>query len=796
MKFFKLRIPIILFCCVLSTIIFSQTGFLLGKITEAAQPTEAIMFANIQIENTTNGTSTDLDGNFFFKELPIGNIQLRISYLGYKELLLDNINILENDTVVLNISLELAIGLLDEIEVVVSPLSKKEKTPVSIRTLSARDLKYSAGGKADVSQVLKSLPGINAPLASLANELMVRGGSSAENGFFIDGIEVPLISHLTYQGASGGGGSVLNLDLIQRSSVYTSSFPVEKGNAISGVFDFTLKEGNKKKLKTSLLLGATNADLVLDGPIGNNTTFIASARTLFSTTIKDLIKLPFVHHTYDWNIKVKTKLNTSKSLTFIGIGSRDKLNPFSKYTDTEERLANFELIAPYRQWFTSNAVKYNVIRDKSFFNLILSNSLFELKNFRYVNNALSGTEEDLLFRYKSREGTLNLTAENTWHINDFKFFIGGNLAHITYKTAEDLFLFNEFSLSNLHFQKWGMYVEASHRYFNRQLLVTLGARVDGNNFTNHLKNPFPQFSPRLAAAIAINSSTTINFSSGLYYQLPELIQLGFERNGEYLNKGLDYIGSYQLVGGIEKEWPKRKLNIEGFYKKYFKYPYDAVNDISVVNISNGLFRRTGNALVPEGKGRNYGMELYFEQQVINGVYSALSYSLLWSQYLDKNGNYGPSLTDNRHNISIRLGKHFNKNWHIGLKWQFQSGNSSTPLDLVRSAQIVNYEASLGNGVRDFSRTNEDRLNPFHTLDFRLDKKITYERFNLSFFLDISNILQNKLVFEPNLFAVRDENKQPIIDPDNPDSYLVKLLDNVINPFFPTFGIKLDFEPPN
>jgi hypothetical protein len=70
----------------------------------------------------------------------------------------------------------------------------------------------------------------------------------------------------------------LNADFIRAVDFYSGAFPANRGNALSGVFNFKQIDGNKDDLRFRGSLGAAEVSLTLDGPMGENTTYILSGR--------------------------------------------------------------------------------------------------------------------------------------------------------------------------------------------------------------------------------------------------------------------------------------------------------------------------------------------------------------------------------------------------------------------------------------------------------------------------------------------------------------------------------------
>ncbi len=140
-------------------------------------------------------------------------------------------------------------------------------------------------------------------------------------------------------------------------------------------------------------------------------------------------------------------------------------------------------------------------------------------------------------------------------------------------------------------------------------------------------------------------------------------------------------------------------------------------------------------IISTGKGRTYGIELFAQQKLTRRFYGVFSYTLFVSQFSGADGNYVSSAWDNRHLLSVTWGYKFPRNWELGLKFRFQGGAPYTPFDETASRQ--NY-LSLGEGVLDNAKLNQNRLDVFHASDVRIDKKWNWKKMTLDVFLDVSN----------------------------------------------------------
>ena len=96
------------------------------------------------------------------------------------------------------------------------------------------------------------------------------------------------------------------------------------------------------------------------------------------------------------------------------------------------------------------------------------------------------------------------------------------------------------------------------------------------------------------------------------------------------------------------------------------------------------------------------------------------------------------------------------------------------------------------GIPDYSRLNEERINAFHQLDIRIDKKWFFEKWNINAFLDIQNIYNQVTPLQPILTVQTDENGMPMEDPNQPGSYAGRFLDASNGSVLPAIGLILEF----
>jgi hypothetical protein len=344
--------------------------------------------------------------------------------------------------------------------------------------------------------------------------------------------------------------------------------------------------------------------------------------------------------------------------------------------------------------------------------------------------------------------------------------------------------------------KYGAFAQVSREFLNDRLTLSAGIRIDGNDYSDEMSNPLQQLSPRFSAAYAITERLGFNFNTGIYYQLPAYTILGYQEDGQFVNRenGVKYIRNNHFVAGFEYNVSRSaKVTVEGYYKGYSDYPFLLNDSITIANLG-GDFGVIGNAPVSsDARGRTYGMEVLYQQKLYKGFYGILAYTLGWTEFEDKNGEFRPSSWDSRHIVAITAGKRFKKNIEIGLRWRFQSGLPFTPDNDASS--LVQVWDITGRAIPDYDQLNSLRRPIVHELDFRIDKKWAYEKWSLNLYLDLENAYAYQTQ-QTTTVLDRDENGDAvIINPNDPlfsQRYRTKTLELNNGQLLPTLGIIVEF----
>ncbi|NLJ06373.1 MAG: TonB-dependent receptor [Sphingobacteriales bacterium] len=777
---------------------FAQTGKIQGRIYDEKN-NEPLPFANIVIYGTNIGSTSDLDGKFIFTGVNPGFIRLAVSSVGYKMVITEEIQVSSAKTSVIDIPMQQTVIETEEIKIEATPFKIKKESPVSLRTLSISEIEKSPGGNRDISKVIQSFPGVASTPAN-RNDLIVRGGGSSENRFYLDGIEIPNINHFATQGASGGATGIINVDFIREVDLYTGAFPAVYGNAMSSVLDMKQIDGNSEKLSFKGSVGATDLALTANGPLSDNTTFIASVRRSYLQFLFDAIGLPFLPTYNDYQLKVKSKISNKTEVTILSLGALDvsTLNTGLKNPNEFQRYI-LGYLPVNKQWSYTIGANFKHFREKSFENFIISRNMLNNVSYKYFNNDESKAE-NLLLNYKSQEMENKFRYENTSSLKSYKIKFGAGIEFARYnnETSRKVFAFD--SLLTLKYYsafdlfKWNVFGQITNSYLDERLSLSLGVRMDANSFTPQMSNLLNQFSPRFSASYVLTDKISLNFNTGRYFQPPAYTTMGYRNNNNVLvNKenGLKYIRSDHLVAGFEFRPSKTaRMTVEGFYKLYSNYPFSVTDSISIAS-KGGDFGTFGDEeVVPTGKGRAYGFEVLMQEKEWKGINFILSYTFVRSEFLNGDGKYISSAWDNKHLLNITVRKTFGKGWDVGFKWRFVGGTPYTPYDLEKSSLIAAWDAS-GRGYLDYSRFNSLRFKPFHQLDIRIDKSFFFKKWSLTLYTDVQNVYNFQSETQEFLLNT-DENGNILYDPNDPKRYQLRSIRSFSGTVLPSIGIIVEF----
>ena len=791
----KRLLSLLLFCNITISFLLAQPVHQVKVTVIDKSSRQPLEFINVMIVGLNKGGVTNAEGKFSIGQVPPGIYRLQASAIGYKTVTTPEY-ILSTRDLHIQIEMEENQTELEGVTVTASPFRRDIESPVSLRIIGLQEIEKSPGANRDISRIVQSYPGVAFSPIGYRNDLIVRGGSPSENRFYLDGVEIPNINHFSTQGASGGPVGILNADLIREVNFYTGAFPTDKGNALSSVLDFKLRDGDMERNSLKATLGASEVSLASNGHLGKKTSYLVSVRQSYLQFLFDMLGLPFLPTFTDAQFKLKTRFDARNELTVLGLGGIDKMKLNTKADDEDNEYILSYLPKIQQETFTLGAV-YRHYAGAHVQSVVASHSYLNNRNTKYQQNDESDPDR-LMLRLRSTEQNTQLRLENSSSFRNWKVTVGTSLDYSQYSNTTFQKIYTDRAQTfdyhtYLGIMRWGLFGTVNYTSIDERFTASLGLRADANNYSAAMKDLSDQLSPRLSLSYQLTEHWSLSGNAGLYYQLPPYTALGFKNNnGLYANK---YALRYMQVsqGSIGLNWRKGdtfEVSVEGFYKDYDKIPLSVADGIPLTCKGNDYGVIGNELLTSTAQGRSYGAELLLKWLVAKKLNLASSFTLFKSEYrTDKESEYIASAWDNRFIFNLRGTYNLPRHWSVGMKVSCIGGAPYTPYDADKSSLVTAWNAQ-GKPYYDYTRYNEERLPAFTQVDIRIDKTFYLKRCMLGFYIDLQNIAGSKLKQADVLMSTG-----VIKNPDAPiaeQRYVMKSLKQESGTLLPTLGITFEY----
>ena len=229
-----------------------------------------IPYATVRLSDKEGmGTTTDSLGRFTIPQVPVGRHTVEAAFMGYEPGIFREILVTSAKEVYLEIPLKESVNELSE--VVVRARTNKEEAMNKMATTGARMLSVEeasryAGGFDDPARLVSAFAGV-APSVS-SNGISIHGNAPHLLQWRLEDVEIPNPNHFADIATLGGGIlSSLSSQVLGNSDFFTGAFPAEYGNAVSGVFDMKLRNGNNQKNENTIQVGIMGIDVASEGPL-------------------------------------------------------------------------------------------------------------------------------------------------------------------------------------------------------------------------------------------------------------------------------------------------------------------------------------------------------------------------------------------------------------------------------------------------------------------------------------------------------------------------------------------------
>ncbi len=714
------------------------------------------------------GTVTDIDGRFRLENIPIGRVSLKISFMGYEEQLIPNIVVNSAKEVVLNIPMQESVTQMNAVVISANKNKGEALNDMSInssRSISVEETSRYAGGFNDPSRIVSSFAGV-ATTGDGGNDIIVRGNSPKYIQWRLEGMQITNPNHFADQNAVGGAVSILNNNMMATSDFHTGAFAPEFGDALSGIYDVKLREGNNEHFETVLGIGLLGTDLTVEGPFkkGYRGSYVANYRYSNASLIDqlglvDIVGIPYFQ---DGSFKVVLPTKNIGKFNIYGLGGTsgfrfENVTPAIWNTPGEPNLSEQLTENVEKETFLGNAGLSHVLAfgERSVLRTSVSYSGEGINDDVFITEHLNDENSLETQSFKSRliKSTYRaaLTYSNKINARN-KIEVGSKYALFDYEFKQDQDFALNGNLQNMVDFKENIstvrnYVSWKHRHGENLTLVA------GIHNMNVLLNNKSTLEPRLGIKWAINPTNSLNLGYGNHSNM-ESVHNYYTKftnsNGEekLVNADLDLLKAHHFILGYEKRFSAQlRAKVELYYQHLYSLPLEN-NDTSIYStINEGLEVRYVD-LVNEGTGRNYGMELTLERFFHKNYYFLLNGSVYESKYTPLDGIERNTRFNGNYLVNLIGGKEFdglgkNKNQTLGLNAKVFFGGGKKIIPLVRDGDGNAISDPVNGPLMDMDNAYDKKIEDLYQIIIAVSYKFNRPKATHELFFNLDNITNSK-----------------------------------------------------
>ena len=710
----------------------------------------------------TFGVVTDRSGSFRFDSIPVGRYQLKISYVGYKTILLSEVSLESGKESVKHIAMELGTEDLNEVVVVAG---RPSLSPLSVQTITAEQTQRYAATFYDPGRLVTAFAGV-INQNDQANNIVVRGNSPTSTVWWLEGAEIVNPNHTANAGTvsdrvmpNGGGVNILSAQLLGDSYFFNGNYPTQYGNGLGGILDMRMRKGNEEQREYTAQIGLIGIDLAAEGPFHKDyaasylVNYRYSTLGLLSQMGVQLGDEEVAFQDLSFNVSLPTK--KFGNLTIFGMAGSS-----SNFFEAQRDTAVWDVQKDRQDInFTSRmgalGVTYNVLfaADKALWKttFVVSSANSEREAFRlnedYTRRITDVDERQetkvsfasmLQYRF-SDKATLKTGLNATQYIPIVR---AGKFI-----TEDSVQIFLEGSSQNWLYRP---YVNLQYNPITR-LQFNIGAAyayyaANGTNSVEPLFSVKYNFKHNQSLSFAYRLQAQLQVPT-VYFGANITSDIFFPDDGESgYNEELEMTKAHHLGLAYQTNiLDKLNINAELYYQSLFDVPIinNGISTFSALNLLDEIIQDT---LISEGTGRNYGLEVTLQKFMENGYYLLLTSTIYESKYTAADGIERDTRFNGNYALALSGGKEFQ--WQskkgntnvlgINIKMVYLGGFRSTPIDITQSVKL---DETIFIENRAFS----EQLPNYFKTDFRVYFKKSRPKYTTTLALDLQNMTNHQNV---------------------------------------------------
>lgn len=750
--------------CLSATTLMAQqmTQTIRGQVTDNWTKV-SLPGANIMVvgSNPPLGAITDMDGYFVLESVPVGRVSLSVSFIGYESQVLSNIELSSAKELVINVALSEKVTNMEAVTVTatknkVEPLNKM--STVSTRAFSVEESQRFAGARNDVSRMAANFAGINTA-NDASNDIVIRGNSPNGLLWRMEGIDIPNPNHFGGTGATGGPVSMLNNNVLANSDFMTGAFPAEYGNALSGVFDLQMRNGNSSKHEFLGQIGINGFELGAEGPISKEkrSSYLVNAR--YSTlSVMSAMGIEFgtgaaIPEYQDVTFKFNLPTEKWGRFTVFGLAGKSHIEFLDSERDTTDSDEDFYTEGDPRDVYVNNNVgvigmSHTYILNPNTYTKVTV-GLSTIGDDNDVDSLSAATQEPhFLWKRNYTTNTFQVAAYINKKLNArHNLRIGGLFKNIHMDLEDQLYYSSSDEIRTVTAYDGATnllqpYAQWQYRTTDR-LTFNTGIRMQYLTL-----NGASAVEPRIGVRYQVADHHALSFAYGMHSQTAPIdvyFKQVYDQQGQTYrpNEDLDLTHSQHFVLGYDWTLSETmRLKSEVYYQSIT----DAVVEVesSSYSLLNGstFDNDSPDFLKNGGTGENYGLELTLEKFMDRGLYFLLTTSLFESTYEGSNGVTHNTAFNTNYVVNTLGGKEFKLKSKPAAKYQklialdlrmtFSGGKPYTPA-------LEDESAAAGELVEDESRAYEEQFDPYFRMDVRTAYRWSNSKLSQEFALDVQNV---------------------------------------------------------
>jgi hypothetical protein len=746
-------------------------GTVSDKVVQGGLPGAVVQVADAQ---PIIATMADTNGNYKLQNVPVGRHTIKISMMGYKEIVLPNVQVNSGKETILNVGLDEDMVQSEEVVVVAKKNSFQANNHLiqsSVVNLKTEDINRFAGARQDPSRMAASYAGV-ASGGDARNDIIVRGNSPTGVLWRLEGVDIPNPNHFTYSGASGGVFSILNNNLLANSDFITGAFPAEYGNKTAAVFDIKLRNGNNQKRENTLQIGLNGLEFGTEGPISKKqgSSYLASYRFLSFEVMNSLgvnFGVSGIPSFHDATVKINLPTQKAGTFTLWGIGGTSKIGMKDDNPNENSRFSYLSTETDFSSSMFASGLSHSYNFSKNTTGkLILSTSANRVGVDSRTNYAKDSTVHDYDHRYTEGQHMANYTLTHRFNPHH-SAKLGATYRNLYYRMYEYGYDYND-SLF-----RTGLDSKANagllQTYIHWQYRVTDRLMANGGlYYQRFMLNNTQALEPRMSLSYDLGERQRFTLASGLHSQTQPLYLYDYmfydstaaqyKRN----NQNVDLTRALHLVAGYQLGMAENlRLKAEVYYQHIFNSPLsqshkDHATVFSPLNTGSDYYFMMADSLNNEGVGRNYGVEITVEKSFSNNYYFLVNLSVFDSKYKTMDGQWRNTAFNMGHVFNILAGKEFHlddqnrKTISVDMKLTHTGGRRFIEVDKEASIKA-------NHAVYNYDHAYEKQLPSYFRTDLKVSYNVNKAKSTHNLFIAADNLLNHQNVLTQDW----DNDKQEV-----------------------------------